>query len=538
MPPLNEIRPSFAGRRSRRVPSIAHASRRPAFSFVSGAGASAVAVILAAGLGTRMRSGTPKLLHPILGRPLLSYVVDAARAATPERRPIVVTSPATAGVRDAFAGEVDFALQAEPIGTGDAVRAALDVLPADAAEVLVLNGDVPQLRPELLVRLLAERRTARSPVALVVVETATPGRLGRVVRADDGSVSRIVEARDATPDELEIDEINTGLYAFDAAWLRSRIGGIEPSPATGEIYLTRLVDRAHADGGVADVLVEDDGTLLGINDRAELADAQRAMQLALNRRLMIAGVTIVDPATAWIDAAVEIAADVLIEPNVILRGATRIGEGSVIGAGSQIVDSVIGPGSRVWASVIEQAEIGDDVEVGPFSHLRPGASIGPGSRLGNFAEVKNSRIGAGVQQHHMSYLGDADVGDRTNVGAGTITANYDGRTKHRTTIGEGVFLGVDTMIVAPISIGDGARTGAGAVVTRDVPPGKLAVGVPARMREPRPLGSERSGRASGREAPASEQAADAEAAEPPPAIERVVATPAAERPGGDLGREP
>jgi len=530
MPPFNDIRTSFAGRRSRRVPSLARASRRPAFSIVSGADESAVAIILAAGLGTRMRSGTPKLLHPILGRPLLAYVVDAARAATPGRRPIVVTSPATAAVRDAFADEVDFALQAEPIGTGDAVRAALDVLPADAAEVLVLSGDVPQLRPELLTSLLAERRRARSPMALVVVETATPGSLGRVLRADDASVGRIVEARDATPAELEIDEINAGLYAFDAAWVRSHVGGIEPSGATGEIYLTRLVDRAVGDGGVADLLVEDDGTLLGINDRAELADAQRAMQLALNRRLMVAGVTMVDPASAWIDAGVEIAADVVLEPNVILRGGTRIGDGTVIGAGSQIFDSVIGRGCRVWASIVEGSEIGDDVEVGPFSHLRPGATIGPGARLGNFAEVKNSRIGAGVQQHHMSYLGDADVGDRTNVGAGTITANYDGQTKHRTTIGEGVFLGVDTMIVAPISIGDGAKTGAGAVVTRDVPPGKLAVGMPARLREPRPLGAARTGPPAGGERPASEQAADAEAAEPPPAIERAsVATPSAER---------
>ncbi len=544
MPPLNDIRPSFAGRRSRRVQQLARASRRPAFSFVSGAGDSAVAVILAAGLGTRMRSGTPKLLHPILGRPMLAYVVDAARAATPDRRPIVVTSPATAAIRDAFAGEVDFALQADPIGTGDAVRAALEVVPAGAAEVLVISGDVPQVQPELLLRLLAERRAARAPMALVVVETATPGNLGRVVRADDASVRAIVEARDATPAELEIDEINTGLYAFDAAWLRSQIGGIEPSRATGEIYLTYLVDRARGDSGVADLLVEDDGTLLGINDRAELADAQRNMQLALNRRLMVAGVTMADPATTWIDAEVQIASDVVLEPNVVLRGRTRIGEGTVIGAASQVFDSVIGRGCRVWASVVEQSEIGDDAEVGPFSHLRPGSSIGRGARLGNFAEVKNSRIGVGVQQHHMSYIGDADVGDRTNIGAGTITANYDGRTKHRTTIGEGVFLGVDTMIVAPISIGDGAKTGAGAVVTRDVPPGKLAVGMPARMREPRPASSEGSAPGGGQppptgQGPASEQAADAEAAEPPPAIERaVVAAPSSDREARDSGQDP
>jgi bifunctional UDP-N-acetylglucosamine pyrophosphorylase / glucosamine-1-phosphate N-acetyltransferase len=534
MPPLNDIRPSFAGRRSRRVPPLARASRRPAFSFVSGDDSPVVAVILAAGLGTRMRSATPKLLHPILGRPLLAYVLDAARAATPGRRPIVVTSPATAAIRDVFEGEAVFALQAEPIGTGDAVRAALDVVPADATEVLVLNGDVPQVRPELLVELIAERRAVASPMALVVVETFEPGNLGRVVRAADGSVRRIVEARDATPAELELDEINAGLYAFDVAWLRRRIGSIQPSRATGEVYLTHLVDRAGKDGGVADLVIEDDGTLLGINDRAELAEAQRVMQLALNRRLMIAGVTMADPATAWVEADVELAPDVVLEPNVILRGRTRIGEGTVIGAGSQIIDSAIGRGCRVWASVIEHSEILDEAEVGPFSHLRPGSSIGRGARLGNFAEVKNSRIGAGVQQHHMSYLGDADVGDRTNIGAGTITANYDGRTKHRTTIGQGVFLGVDTMLVAPVSIGDGAKTGAGAVVTRDVPPGKLAVGMPARMREPRPP---RSDPATSQD-PATAPAADAETAEPPPAIERAaIAAPSSDRGGRDAGRE-
>jgi bifunctional UDP-N-acetylglucosamine pyrophosphorylase/glucosamine-1-phosphate N-acetyltransferase len=494
---------------------------------------STVAVILAAGIGTRMRSGTPKLLHPILGRPMLAFVLEAARAAIPDRRPIVVTSPATAAIRDAFAGEADFALQAEPLGTGDAVRAGLEVIPPEVTEVLVLNGDVPQVRPELLVRLLDERRSAGSPMALIAVESPRPGSLGRVLRGDDGSLERIVEAKDATPDELEIDEINTGLYAFDAAWLRRQVGGIAPSAATGEIYLTRLVDSARGEGGVADLLVENDGTLLGVNDRAELADAQRDMQAALNRRLMGGGVTMADPATAWIDADVELAPDVALEPNVILRGRTRIGEGSVIGAGSQIFDSVIGRGCRIWASVVERSEIADEVEVGPFSHLRPGSSIGRGARLGNFAEVKNSNIGAGVQQHHMSYLGDADVGERSNIGAGTITANYDGRTKHRTTIGEGVFLGVDTMIVAPVSIGDGAKTGAGAVVTRDVPPGKLAVGMPARMRDPRPPRSE-AGEGGG---PVSEQAADAEAAEPPPAIERTaVGAPSSEIDSQDPGR--
>jgi bifunctional UDP-N-acetylglucosamine pyrophosphorylase / glucosamine-1-phosphate N-acetyltransferase len=447
---------------------------------------STVAVVLAAGLGTRMRSRTPKVLHPLLGRPMLAYVLDAARSAT-GNRPVIVYSPPTAAICDAFAADAEFALQAAPIGTGDALRTALDAVPADAAEILVLNGDVPRIHADLPAALLTERRSAGAAVALVSVETVEPGSLGRVVRGDTGRIEAIVEAKDASHDELDLTEINAGIYAFDAAWLRRRIGDLTPSAATGELYLTHLVRFAHVDGaGVTSIVVEDDGRLLGINDRLELAEAEANLRAEINERHLLAGVTMGDPSTAYVEPLVELATDVVLEPNVILRGRTRIGEGTVIGAGSQIVDSVIGSGCLIWASFIESSEVGDETTIGPMSHLRPGSVIGQGAELGNFAEVKNSRLGDGVRQHHMSYLGDADVGERTNVGAGTITANYDGRRKFRTTIGRDVFLGVDTMLVAPIDVGDEAKTGAGAVVTRDVPPGKLAVGVPARMRDPRP----------------------------------------------------
>jgi bifunctional UDP-N-acetylglucosamine pyrophosphorylase/glucosamine-1-phosphate N-acetyltransferase len=446
------------------------------------------AVVLAAGLGTRMKSRKPKLLHPLCGRPMAAYVADAAREAS-GGRPLIVTSPATAAVRDAFDDSVDFALQEEPRGTGDAVRAALDALAtlaADVDEVLVLNGDVPLLEAALLTELLDERRLDEAAIALIAVDAIDPANLGRVIRDDAGTVDRIVERKDATDEELAVNEINSGLYAFDAAWLRGRIGSLSPSPKTGELYLTELVELARQDGRLVVALtVEDDGRLLGINDRAELAQAEWDLRTRINAAHMVAGVTMRDPSTVYLDATVTLAEDVTIEPNVIMRGRTSVGEGSVIGAGSQVVDATIGVNCTVWASIVESSVVEDGARIGPFSHLRPGSVVGPDAEVGNFAELKNARLGRGVKQHHMSYLGDAELGAGTNVGAGTITANYDGTRKHRTTIGERVFLGVDTMLRAPITLGDDSRTGAGAVVTRDVPAGKLAVGVPARIREPR-----------------------------------------------------
>jgi bifunctional UDP-N-acetylglucosamine pyrophosphorylase / glucosamine-1-phosphate N-acetyltransferase len=448
-----------------------------------------VAVVLAAGLGTRMRSATPKVLHQLCGRPMLAYLLDAwsstadGAVAGP---PIIVYSPPVEAVTRAFADVATFALQEKPRGSGDAVRAAIAALPDDATEVLVLSGDVPLVTGVDLEAILEARRADDAAIALASVFAADPAQLGRVVRGEFGTVERIVEAKDATADELAGNETNAGLYAFDATWLRRRIGSLEPSPVTGEIYLTDLVRFAREDGRIVSAVgFEDDGRFDGINDRSQLAAAEWSLRVRLNEAHMRNGVTMRDPSTVYLDWSVELGTDVTIEPNVILRGTTRVGDGSVIGAGSQLVDAVVGQRARVWASIVESSTIEDEAIVGPYSHLRPGSVVGRGAEVGNFAELKNTRLGANSKQHHVSYLGDARIGERVNVGAGTITANYDGKRKHATTIGDGAFIGVDTMIVAPREIGPGARTGAGAVVTRDVPAGKLAVGVPARIREPR-----------------------------------------------------
>jgi bifunctional UDP-N-acetylglucosamine pyrophosphorylase/glucosamine-1-phosphate N-acetyltransferase len=448
-----------------------------------------VAVVLAAGLGTRMRSALPKVLHPLCGRPMLAYVLDAwvstaDGGAGPA--PVVVYSPPVADVATAFADRAAFALQDDPRGTGDAVRAALDAVPAEATEVVVVYGDVPLVTGSDFDAVLEARREDDAAIALATVFSADPAALGRVVRGEFGTVERIVEAKDATPDELESNETNAGLYAFDAAWLRRRIATLEPSATTGELYLTDLVHLAREDGRiVVAVAFEDDGRFDGINDRNQLAAAEWSLRVRLNEAHMQAGVTMRDPSTVYLDWTVDLAPDVTLEPNVILRGRTSVGTGSVIGPGSELIDSTVGERATVWASVVESSVIEDEATVGPFSHLRAGTVIGRGAQVGNYAELKNTRLGEGSKQHHTSYLGDATVGAGVNVGAGTITANYDGSSKQPTTVGDGAFLGVDTMLIAPIEVGEGARTGAGAVVTRDVPPGKLAVGVPARIREPR-----------------------------------------------------
>jgi bifunctional UDP-N-acetylglucosamine pyrophosphorylase/glucosamine-1-phosphate N-acetyltransferase len=441
-----------------------------------------------------MKSATPKVLHPLCGRPMLAYVLDAwdetastdPAAADPVARPVVVYSPAVEAIREPFADRADFALQDEPRGTGDAVRAALAAVPDDADEILVLSGDVPLVTSEDLGAVLAARREDDAAIALATMFAADPRRLGRIVRGEFGTVESIVEAKDATEDELANNEINVGLYAFDADWLRRRIGSLEPSATTGELYLTELVHLAREDGRlVIAVTFEDDGRFDGINDRSQLAAAEWNLRVRRNEEHMRAGVTMRDPSTVYLDWDVTLDPDVTLEPNVILRGSTSIGEGSVIGPGTQIIDSSIGRNTKVWASVVERSTVEDDATIGPYSHLRPGSIVGRGAEVGNYAELKNAHLGAGSKQHHMSYLGDAEIGQGTNIGAGTVTANYDGTRKHHTTIGDGAFIGVDTMIVAPREIGDGARTGAGAVVTKDVPAGKLAVGVPARIREPR-----------------------------------------------------
>lgn len=442
------------------------------------------AIVLAAGQGTRMRSRLPKVLHPLAGRPMLDHVIAALSEAGVDR-PVVVTGHGADAVEAALGPSATPVRQEPQLGTAHAVRIALDALPAGADEVLVTMGDVPLQPGDLYAALLAARRDASAAIALVAARVDDPTGYGRIVRGADGGAIAIVEERDADDVTRAICEINVGTYAFDAAWLREAIGRVDAS-ASGEYYLTDLVALAVTAGrGVRVVGAREAEDAIGINDRVALAAAEERLRRRIAERHMRNGVTIVDPSTTRIDAAVEIGEDARIEPWTILEGATVIGPDAVIGPNAHVRDSRIGPRTRVWASVVEESSVADEVQIGPFAHLRPGADVGPRCRIGNFAEIKKSRLGAGTQQHHFSYLGDAEVGENVNVGAGSVTANFDGTAKHATVIGPGVKLGVDTMMVAPVTIGEGAITGAGAVVTRDVAPGKTVVGMPARPIEMR-----------------------------------------------------
>lgn len=430
-----------------------------------------------------MRSRIPKVLHPLAGKPMIHHVLDAVGAAGIERSIVVVGHGADAVVA-AIESRATTVRQETQLGTADAVRIALPSV-AGAETLLVTMGDVPLQTAELYTALLRNHAAGNAAITLVSARVADPAGYGRIVRDADQGVTAIVEERDADVTALAIAEVNAGIYAFDAAWLRTAIERITAS-SSGELYLTDLVTLAVDDGRRVSVIEADDpADAMGINDRVALAAAEERLRRRITETHMRNGVTIVDPATTRIDAGVEIGQDARIEPWTILEGDTAIAPDAVIGPNTHLRDSRIGPRTRVWASVVEEATVAEDVVIGPFAHLRPGADIGARCRIGNFAEVKRSRLGAGTQQHHFSYLGDAEIGENVNVGAGSVTANFDGVAKHRTQIGDGVKIGVDTMMVAPVTIGDHAVTGAGAVVTRDVAPGKTVVGMPARPIEMR-----------------------------------------------------
>ena len=425
-----------------------------------------------------MRSRTPKILHPCAGRPLLAWALDAC--ATVGARPVVVLGPSQDGGRALVAEGGRIAVQDPPRGTGDAVRVALDATDDAAGEAYVLYGDTPLLRGETLERLRALRQERGAVVALLTGTVGTDNAYGRIVRDTGGNVARIVEARLATAAERALPESNLGAYAVDLAWLRVAMERLRPN-ATGEIFFTDIVDVAIADGRTVAAFCTPDPTEgLGVNTRADLAMADAAMRERIRARHLAAGVSFLDPTSTSVDAEVQIAADVVIERGCVLEGATRIGADSRIGPYAIIRDTTVGERCRIEGSVLEGATLEDDVRVGPFCHLRPGAHLEHGVEMGNFGEVKNARLRSGTKMHHFSYVGDADIGERVNVGAGVITMNYDGVRKHRTTVGNDAFIGSDTLLRAPVTIGEGAATGAGAVVTRDVAPGMLAVGVPAR----------------------------------------------------------
>jgi len=432
-------------------------------------------VVLAAGQGTRMKSALPKPLHPVCGVPMARHVINAARELSPERIVVVIGHQAERVQQALAAPDLAFVEQTELLGTGDAVRRCEQAL-AGCDRVLVLNGDEPLVTANTLRRLL-EAGEGRA-MAFVTQHVPDAGALGRVVRDEQGNVRGIVQAAEYDgPDGAA--EINWGEYVFDAAWLWENLPRVPLSPK-GEYYLTALAGFAYEQGKPAATIPAADDEALGVDDRVKLAKAEQVMRWRILERHMREGVTIIDPASTYIDAGVQIAQDVTIYPNCYLQGETRIETNCVIGPATTLRNSVVGEGSTVRQSVIEESTIGRDVQVGPFAHVRGGAVIGDECYLGNYAEVKNSNLGRGVKMHHFSYLGDADVGEGANIAAGTITCNFDGVNKHRTVIGAGAFIGCDTMLVAPVRVGDGALTGAGSVVTKDVEDGAKVAGVPAR----------------------------------------------------------
>jgi len=441
------------------------------------------AVILAAGQGTRMRSDLPKVLHPLAGRPMVLYAIDAVRSLT-DLPPVLVVGHGAEAVRQTVGESVVYVEQREQKGTGHAVLQTRETLRDRADLVLITYADMPLLRPETLRRLVDRQRENTGPLTLLTLIADDPRGFGRVVRDEDGGIVAIVEEATATPEQLAIRELNAGVYCFDAEWLWSHVDRIPLSMPKQEYYLTDLIGMAAAEGlRVEGVPAEDPTEALGINTRVHLAEAEAILRRRINRHWMEAGVTMIDPETTYIEAEVQIGRDTTIWPNTILRGETVIGERCQIGPNSLVEDSTIGDECRVLASVVEGAVMERGSDVGPFSHLRPGARICTGAHVGNFGEIKNATLGPGAKMGHFSYLGDAEVGAGANIGAGTITCNYDGRQKHRTEIGEKAFIGSGTMLVAPVRIGKEAVIGAGAVVTRDIPDGALAYGVPARVKK-------------------------------------------------------
>ena len=423
-----------------------------------------------------MRSSTPKMLHPVCGRPMVAWPILAAREAGAGRVAAIV-SPG----RDLSAGlpeDVETVEQPVSDGTGGAIRAALPLI-EESETVLVLSGDHPLISAEIISGFLAAHEATEAAATVMTIELDDPGSYGRVVRDSDGGVERVVEAKaagDAEAWQLEIREINAGTYAFDAEPLAAALRSLSNDNAQGEYYLPDVFPALREAGHAVFAHKADDlAVTMGVNNRVDLAAVEAEGRRRLLEAHMLAGVTVVDPASTWVDAGVEIAADARVEPGTTLRGETRIAEGAVVGQLSTLIDCSVGAGSRVLHSYLVECDVRAGCSVGPFAYLRPGAVLEDGAKAGTFVEIKNSRVGEGTKVPHLAYVGDAEIGPGSNLGAGTITANYDGFRKHRTVIGDGVRIGVDTMLIAPVEVGDSAYTGAGAVVSEDVPDGALAV---------------------------------------------------------------
>jgi bifunctional UDP-N-acetylglucosamine pyrophosphorylase/glucosamine-1-phosphate N-acetyltransferase len=436
-------------------------------------------IILAAGQGTRMKSALPKVLHPLLGRPMLQYALDTAAELSPTQ-PVVVVGHGASKIQEVFNGKARFVLQEPQLGTGHAVQQAEALLRGQVDLVLVTYADMPLLTAQTLQSIVQAHQAHTGPLTMLTALVDDPRGFGRILRSPEGNVLGIVEEAQATPEQRAIRELNIGVYCFDADWLWGALRRVPLSPK-GEYYLTDVVAIAVADQlSVSAQLLYDIEEGIGINTRLHLAEASAILRQRLNRRWMLEGVTLIDPATTYIEPGVAIGMDTVIWPNTHLQGETSIGVGCVIGPDTIVRDSRVGNHCELFSSVVENAVLGDQVEIGPYCHLRKGAHLEHGVHMGNFGEVKNSHLGPGTKMGHFSYIGDAEIGSNVNIGAGTITCNFDGVNKNHTEIAADVFIGSDTMLVAPVKLGQGARTGAGAVVTKDIPPYTLAVGIPAR----------------------------------------------------------
>jgi bifunctional UDP-N-acetylglucosamine pyrophosphorylase / glucosamine-1-phosphate N-acetyltransferase len=440
-------------------------------------------LVLAAGPGTRMRSDTPKVLHTIAGRSMLSHSLHAVAKVAPQRLVVVLghdhqrIAPLVAELAERLGRPIDVALQDRPLGTGHAVLCGLSALPDDYTGIVVVtSGDTPLLDSDTLADLIATHNASSAAVTVLTTTLNEPFGYGRILRTQDNEVTAIVEHADATPSQREIREVNAGVYAFDIAALRSAVGRLTSNNAQQELYLTDVVAILRGDGrSILAQHVDDSALVAGVNNRVQLAE----LGAELNRRIVaahqMAGVTVVDPTTTWIDVDVTIGRDTVIHPGTQLLGRTQIGGRCVVGPDTTLTDVTVGDGASVLRTHGSSSSIGDGATVGPYTYLRPGTVLGADGKLGAFVETKNSVIGTGTKIPHLTYVGDADIGDHSNIGASSVFVNYDGTTKRRTTIGSHVRTGSDTMFVAPVTVGDGAYTGAGTVVRDDVPPGALAV---------------------------------------------------------------
>ncbi|MGM9998465.1 MAG: bifunctional UDP-N-acetylglucosamine diphosphorylase/glucosamine-1-phosphate N-acetyltransferase GlmU [Candidatus Bruticola sp.] len=439
------------------------------------------AVILAAGKGTRMKSEQAKVLHQVLGRPVVFRVLQALEGVNCSRSIVVVGHQADqvkTYCQTQFPGCL-FAEQPVQNGSGHAVQMALPQLADFEGYVLILNGDMPLLDSSVLQKVIDTAKEGDYALTLLTADSADHKDFGRIIRSSNGCVERIVEAKDCTPEEYQVTEVNIGVYCARASFLRRFLPQLTPSNAQGELYLTDLVGLGRSAGEKIGAVVGHVAYALGVNTRVDLAKAAAALKERKINDLMLSGVSIIDPRSVWIEDQVSIGADSEIWPGTVLQGSTSIGEKCKIGPNTQITDSSIGSHSSIVHSVLNEATVGNGVNIGPFAYLRPHANIADRAKVGDFVEIKNANIGEGTKVPHLTYVGDADIGSGTNIGCGTITCNYDGKAKHRTTIGDNVFIGSNSSLVAPVIVGSGAKTGAGAVVVHDVPENSVVVGVPA-----------------------------------------------------------